>query len=282
MTNPIATYNGTHELQERYSSLILQKLRANTVFLALMNRRYEGTPTAGAVKIPVRDGEVTVNSNYNVVNGGSMTTSTTEYMTLAIDKDDYVNELIDGYEAAAVPDNLVADRLDSAGYSLAVSLDTILGTMLTTSGNYTNSAAGSTALTSSTAYDKIIDDQVTLKNAHVKVPEMWVVVPPATTALFLKDTTHFIRASDLGDNVLLNGQVGKIAGMPVIESDNLPSDVEYIIGNSVYAHYVAEWAVLPGIKDLADGKHIGASALQGRRVHGEKVSRPTTIIVKKK
>lgn len=277
-----ANANGTHDLQERYSSLILQKLRANTVFLALMNRRYEGDPTAGAVKIPVRDTEVTVNENYNVVNGGSMTTSATTYKTLAIDKDDYVNELIDGYEAAAVPDNLVADRLDSAGYSLAVSLDTVLGTMLTTSGNYTNSAAGSTALTSSTAYDKIIDDQVTLKNAHVKVPEMWVVVPPATTALFLKDTTHFIKASDLGDNVLVNGQVGKIAGMPVIESDNLPSDVEYIIGNSVYAHYVAEWAVAPGIKDLADGKHIGASALQGRRVHGEMVSRPTTIIVKKK
>lgn len=282
MTNPIATYNGTHELQERYSSLILQKLRASTVFLGLMNRRYEGTPTAGAVKIPVRDTEVTVNNNYNVVNGGSMTTSATTYQTLPIDKDDYVNELIDGYEAAAVPDNLVADRLDSAGYSLAVSLDTVLSTMLTTSGNYTNSAAGSTALTSSTAYDKIIDDQVTLKNAHVKVPEMWVVVPPATTALFLKDTTHFIRASDLGDTVLVNGQVGKIAGMPVIESDNLPNDVEYIIGNSVYAHYVAEWAVAPGIKDLADGKHIGASALQGRRVHGEMVSRPATIIVKKK
>ena len=282
MTNPIATLNGTHELQERYSSLILQKLRANTVFLALMNRRYEGTPTAGAVKIPVRDGEVTVNSNYNVVNGGSMTTSATEYLTLPIDKDDYVNELIDGYEAAAVPDNLVADRLDSAGYALAKNLDTTLSTMLTTTGNYTASAAGNTALTTATAYDAIIDDQVVLKKAHVKVPEMWLVVAPETTALLLKDTTHFIKASDLGDSFLVNGQVGKIAGMPVIESDNLPTGVEYIIGNSIYAHYVGEWAVLPAIKDLADGKHIGASALQGRRVHGETVSRPTTIIVKKK
>lgn len=277
-----ANANGTHDLQERYSNLILQKLRANTVFLALMNRRYEGDPTAGAVKIPVRDTEVTVNKGYDIVTGGSMTTSATTYQTLTIDQDDYVNELIDGYEAAAVPDNLVADRLDSAGYSLAADLDTTLSTMLTTTGNYTASAAGNTALTSATAYDAIIDDQVILKNAHVKVPEMWLVVSPATTALLLKDTTHFIRASALGDETLLTGQVGRIAGMPVIESDNMGASIEYILGNRIFAHYVAEWAVAPAIKDLADGKHIGASALQGRRVHGEKVSRPTTFIVKKK
>ena len=34
-----------------------------------------------------------------------------------------MGEIIDGYDAAGVPDNLVADRLDSAGYSLARTID---------------------------------------------------------------------------------------------------------------------------------------------------------------
>ena len=45
------------------------------------------------------------------------------YLDLNIDHDEAVNELIDGYDAASVPDGIVADRLDSAGYSLGLSID---------------------------------------------------------------------------------------------------------------------------------------------------------------
>lgn len=91
----VSPNGGTHDLQERYSSLVLAKLRKTSIIQALFNRRYEGQPTAGAVKIPVRDGEVKV-GDYDIVSGGKLTTSTTTYMTLPIDKDRYVNELIDG------------------------------------------------------------------------------------------------------------------------------------------------------------------------------------------
>ena len=122
-----------HEPQERYSSMVLAKLRKTAIFVNLFNRRYEGTPTAGAVKIPVRDTEVEV-GDYDKVAGGELKTSSTTYETLPIDKDKYVNELIDGYDAASVPDNLVADRLDSAGYSMGISLDSELIDLLVTGG----------------------------------------------------------------------------------------------------------------------------------------------------
>lgn len=57
-----------HELQERYSNMVLAKVRKTAIFLSLFNRRYEGTPTSGAVKIPVRDTEVAV-ANYDKVKG---------------------------------------------------------------------------------------------------------------------------------------------------------------------------------------------------------------------
>ena len=73
------------ELQERYSSLVLAKQRKTSLFINLFNRNYEGTPTSGAVKIPVRDTEVTV-KDYDKVNGTTLTNSTTTYKTLVIEQ----------------------------------------------------------------------------------------------------------------------------------------------------------------------------------------------------
>lgn len=43
-----------------------------------------------------------------------------------------MNEIIDGFDAESVPGQLVADRLDSAGYSLALQADTDGSVELTT------------------------------------------------------------------------------------------------------------------------------------------------------
>ena len=59
-----------HEAQERYSDLVLAKVRSELVLKDgfVFNNDYEGDPTAGAVKIPVRDTEVVV-SDYDKANG---------------------------------------------------------------------------------------------------------------------------------------------------------------------------------------------------------------------
>lgn len=268
-----------HELQERYSNLVLAKLRKTAIFISLFNHRYEGTPTAGAVKIPVRDTEVTV-GDYDKNNGGDLGFGATTYKTLPIDKDKYVNELIDGYEAQAVPDNLVADRLDSSGYSMGISLDAELVTLLITQGT---ASANTTALTKSTIYDSIVDEVAALKEKGLRPSEMWLAVTNKTYALLLK-SLEFVNASDLGNTVVQNGQVGRINGLNVYETNNIPDseNVEYIIGNNVFCHFVDEWMVPVGVNDLKDGKHIGASAVQGRRVYGDMISRPETVTVKKK
>lgn len=268
-----------HTAQERYSSLVLAKLRKTAVFVSLFNRKYEGKPTAGAVKIPVRETEVVVDT-YDKAAGGELKTGTTTYQTLAIDKDKYVNELVDGYDAASVPDNLIADRLDSAGYAMGISLDTDLITLLTTKGT---ASKNTTALTKDTIYESIVDEVAALKKKGLNPTEMWLAVTNETYAMLLK-SPEFIKASDLGDNVVQNGRVGRINGLDVYETNNISDTlkVEYIIGNNVYCHFVDEWMVPVTVNDLKDGKHIGASAVQGRRVYGAAVSRPETVTVKKK
>lgn len=267
-----------HAAQERYSSMVLAKLRKTAIFVNLFNGRYEGTPTAGAVKIPVRDTEVAV-GDYDKSKGGDLTESSTTYETLTIDKDKYVNELIDGYDAATVPDNLVADRLDSAGYSMGITLDSELINLLVTDGTVSDVT---TALTKSNIYDIIVDEITPLKKKGVKVEEMWLAVTNETYALLLK-SPEFVRATEMGDEVVKGGKVGRIAGLDVYETNNIPdgANVDFVIGNRVFCHFVDEWKVPVAVNDLKDAKHIGASAVQGRRCYGRKISRPETVRVKK-
>ena len=102
-----------HEAQVRYSNLVDLKLRKTLVKKVgvICNNRYEGSPKAGSVKVPVRDTEVVVN-DYAKAKGAKQPSGDTTYLTVNIDHDKAVNEIIDGFDAESVPGNLVADRLE--------------------------------------------------------------------------------------------------------------------------------------------------------------------------
>lgn len=140
----------------------------------IFNTRYEGSPTAGAVQIPVRDTEVTAR-DYNVDTGLTIETGTTTYLTVTIDQQKAVNELIDGYEAAAVPDGIVAERLDSAAYSLADTVDEHAIGILESEGT---TSTNTTQLTDTTVYDSIVDARTELSNNKVPNTNRWLIVSP--------------------------------------------------------------------------------------------------------
>lgn len=264
------------ELQERYSSLVEAKLRANSVFAHLFNNNYEGDPKAGAVKVPVR-AEATV-GDYSIANGGTLATPQTTYATIITDKDHYVNELIDGYYAASVPDGLVADRLDSAGFALADKIDVMLAALLVSSG--TAVTGSGTASTKTTIYANIIDAIQTAAALKVNKNEMRLAISNSAYGLLLK-SDEFIRAVTGDIEKFGAGFVGMVGGVPVYETPNLPANTEFVLFNKPFCHYVAEWAVPVAVNDLADGKHIGASAVQGRQVWGALVSKATTVLYRK-
>lgn len=264
-----------HEAQERYSDLVLAKLRDELVLADgfVFNNDYEGDPVAGAVKIPVRDTEVAV-SDYDKANGLAPTNGSTTYTTLVIDKDKAINELIDGYDAESVPDDLVADRLDSGGYSLALQMDTDGATTLLAGATVTNIAS----LTKDNVYDNIVDIRTAMSKA--KIPDdgkRYLLVVPDVFALILK-SPEFISASDLGDDVKQRGILGKIAGFLVKEWNDSTANLAMIAGHPRFATRAHEWMVGVKVQNLGEsGKYIGACAVQGRRVYGHKVLRSAAI-----
>ena len=198
-----------HAHQERWSSLVDAKLRQTLVTRDnyIFNTNYEGDPKAGKVKIPVRDTEVTV-KDYNKATGVDLETGTTTYMDLNIDQDKAVNELIDGFDAAAVPDNILADRLDSAGYSLALEMDQkSINLLETTSG--INVCATKTAATDQTAYKEVLAAKTYLTRKGVPQAGRWLICSPEFMAVLMLDD-HFIRQGDLSQELKNAGAVGSV------------------------------------------------------------------------
>ena len=83
------------------------------------------------------------------------------------------------------------------------------------------------------------------------------------------------------------------AGFAVYESNNMDFEnttrvtskkttTEFICGHPNWCHRVMEWQTPVHLQDLGgSGKYIGASAVQGRKVYGIKVSKPKTLYIKR-
>lgn len=281
-----------HLNQERWATLVDAKLRNQlvTVDNLIFNNRYEGTPTSGKVKIPVRDTEVAVKT-YDKASGIDPEAGSTAYLTLDIDQDEAVNELIDGYDAASVPDGIIADRLDSAGYSLALSIDKkSIGALEGATG--ANISATKTAATESNAYKLALEAKRVLGRKGVPAAGRFMIASPEYLEVLMLDD-HFIKQGDLSQELVQQGVVGRIAGFNVFESNNMDYEsttrvaskkttTEFICGHPNWCHRVMEWQVPVHLQDLSgSGNFIGASAVQGRKIYGLKISKPQTLYIKR-
>ena len=217
-------------------------------------------------------------SVYDKAKGVDLSKGSTGYIDLDIDKDKAVNELIDGYDAESVPDNLVADRLDSAGYALALDMDVKSINMLETTAGI-KVAENKTAVSDETAYKEVLAAKTYLTRIGVPADGRWMICSPEFMATLMLDD-HYIRQGDLSQRMKDAGATGAIAGFALFESGNTMVDdanivssqkttTEFIAGHPNWCHRVQDWSVPIHLQDLnGSGNYIGASAVQGRKVYG--------------
>ena len=278
-------------ITNRYSQLVDAKLRATLVTQDnyIFSTVHEGNGVGGAVIIPVRDTEVEVKA-YDKANGAALSSGATSYHTLLMSNDEAVNELIDGYDAAALPDDVVAERLASAGYTLGLSMDKkSIKALETTDG--VKVCDVKTACTSSNAYSTVAKARTYLSRKGVPASNRWLIASPEFMEVIMQDE-KFIRGGNLSQELVKAGCVGRIAGFNVFESNNLmfedtkavsgkKTTTEFICGHPNWCHRVCEWAVPVAVNPIADGVHIGAAAVQGRKVYAVHISKPETVYVKR-
>ena len=275
MANPIAT-NGTHKRRETYANEVLAMAKSKVNIYDDFSTDYEIDGATGQINVPTRSAEVTI-SDYDILNGVALTQSATDYVLLPIDKNYAINELIDGYEAEAVPDNLRANRIEAAGYSLGLKKENLAIAELVSKGT---KSSDTTALTEADAYKKIAAEIANMKKRNMEVSSMRVVVSADTELLLLTDNKFANTAGTLGADLVREGVIGKINGVAVKPNYLLPEGVEFIIYDKRFTQKYEAWSVEPSINDIKDGKHIGASALQGRQVGGLMVTNALGVQVK--
>lgn len=290
MANAIGI-NGTHKRKETYANEVLTIARSEMNIYEDFSTDYEVDGATGQINVPTRNGEVQL-SDYDVLNGINLTQSATDYLPLPIDKNYACNELIDGYEAEAVPDDIKAQRVESAGYSFGLKKENFAIDALKTG----TVSEDTTALTESTVYKKIAKEVSNMKKRNMKVNSMRIVVDADTELLLLTDDKFANTAGTLGAELIREGVIGKINGVPVKpnyllgnmtreegEGSSLADvtrPVEFVIYDKRFCQKYENWAVEPSINNISDGKHIGASALQGRQVGGLMVTNALGVQVK--
>ena len=267
---------GTHKRKETYANEVLAIARAELNIYEDFSTDYEKDEVTGQINVPTRNGEVKV-SDYDILNGVELTQSATDYLPLPIDKDYAVNELIDGYEANAVPDNLVAQRIESAGYSIGMKKENMAIEALMTGTVSTDT----TPLTATDAYKKIVAEVKNMKKRNMKVSSMRIAVSADTEELLLTDDKFANSSSTVGAELLREGVIGKIAGVPVKTNYLMGEEVEFVIYDKRFCQKYEIWKAEPSIEDIKDGKHIKASALQGRQVGGLMVTNALGVQIKK-
>lgn len=275
MANPIST-NGTHKRRETYANEVLAMAKSKVNIYDDFSTDYEIDGATGQINVPTRSAEVTI-SDYDILNGVALTQSATDYKVLPIDKNYAINELIDGYEAEAVPDNLRANRIEAAGYSLGLKKENMAITELVEKGTR---SSDTTALTEADAYKKIAAEIANMKKRNMEVASMRVVVNADTELLLLTDSKFANTSGTLGAELVREGVIGKINGVAVKPNYLLPEGVEFIIYDKRFTQKYEVWSVEPSINDIKDGKHIGASVLQGRQVGGLMVTNALGVQVK--
>ena len=274
MANALGT--GTHKRKESYASQVLAISRAETNIYDDFSEDYEKDGVTGQIMVPTRDEEVKV-SDYDIKNGIELQTSGTDYLPLPIDKDYGVNELIDGYEAEAVPDNLVAQRIDSAGYSIGMkkeqmAIEALLkGTV----------SSDTSKLTTANVYAKIVAEIKNMKKRNMKANQMRDAISADVEELLLTDEKFSNTAGTLGEKLVREGVIGKLAGVATKPNYLMGENVDFIIYDKRYCQKYEVWKKEPAVEDLKDGKHIGASALQGRQVGGLMVTNKLGVQIRK-
>lgn len=264
-------------IPELWSARLLYNLDKAHVATNLVNRNYEGEITQAGDTVHINSiGAITISDYTKNTDISSPEALSTSEQTLVIDQQKYFNFQVDDIDKVQAAGELMDEAMARAAYGLAeVADEFILSTIAdgVDSNNVIGSTTSPVALTSSNVYSNIVKLRLKLDKSNLPKTGRSIVVPPEVYALLLEDD-HFVKSDSVaGQDALINGMVGRVAGFEVYESNNVPYDStgKYwtITAQSPYATTYAEQIL--ETKAYSPEKRF-ADAMKGLHVYGAKVT----------
>ena len=269
-------------IPELWSARLLYALENSHVATNLVNRDYEGVIANQGDTVHINSiGAVTVKDYTKNSNIADPEVLTTADQTLDIDQAKYFNFQVDDVDKAQISGEIIDTAMGRSAYALADVSDAFLLKTIANgaaSANKIGAKATLTALTASNVYENIVKMRTLLDKANVPTTGRTIVVPPEVYALLLLDDRFAKSGSDSGQNALLNGMVGRVAGFDVFMSNNCVSGTDGDSGSTAYFVITAQVAAATTyaeqiIKTEAYRMEKRfADAVKGLHVYGAKVT----------
>lgn len=274
-------------IPELWSARLLYALEKAHVATNLVNRNYEGEISNHGDTVHINTiGAITVKSYTKNTDIDAPETLTTTDQTLVIDQAKYFNFQVDDVDKVQAAGELVDTAMGRAAYALAdVSDAYLLGVIAAgaAAGNTIGSAAAPVALAASNVYENIVKLKTKLDKANVPNTGRTIVVPPDVHSLLLLDDRFAKSTATAGQEALINGLVGRIAGFDVYMSNNVKTGTGTDTGKTPYFEITAQitdattYAEQIIKTEAYRMESRFADAVKGLHVYGAKVTDGTKI-----
>lgn len=274
-------------IPELWSARLLYALEKAHVATNLVNRNYEGEISNHGDTVHINTiGAITVKSYTKNTDIADPEVLSTTDQNLVIDQSKYFNFQVDDVDKVQAAGELVDTAMGRAAYALAdVSDAYLLGVIAAgaAAGNTIGSAAAPVALTASNVYENIVKLKTKLDKANVPNTGRTIVVPPDVHSLLLLDDRFAKSTATAGQEALINGLVGRIAGFDVYMSNNVKTGTGTDTGKTPYFEITAQitdattYAEQIIKTEAYRMEKRFADAVKGLHVYGAKVTDGTKI-----
>ena len=274
-------------IPELWSARLLYALEKAHVATNLVNRNYEGEISNHGDTVHINTiGAITVKSYTKNTDIDAPETLTTTDQNLVIDQAKYFNFQVDDVDKVQAAGELVDTAMGRAAYALSDVSDAYLFGVIAAgaaAGNTIGSAAAPVALTASNVYENIVKLKTKLDKANVPNTGRTIVVPPDVHSLLLLDDRFAKSTATAGQEALINGLVGRIAGFDVYMSNNVKTGTGTDTGKTPYFEITAQitdattYAEQIIKTEAYRMESRFADAVKGLHVYGAKVTDGTKI-----
>ena len=268
-------------IPEIWSNELLVNLRKSLVAgqAGVVNRDYEGEIRNVGDTVHINSiGAVTIDDYVKNTDMAGPETLTDATRALEITEAKFFNFQVDDIDRAQQTPKVMAGAMAEAAYGLADVADQFI------LGLYEDADAGNMMSESSPAaddaYEILVDLGMLLSESNIPKTGRWAIVPPWFHGLLLKDD-RFVGAGT-SSGVLINGMIGRAAGMTILESNNCPNGgsgdagLFYIVsGHPMAWSYAEQISSVEGYRPQSRF----ADAVKGLHLYGAKVVRPTALAV---
>ena len=267
-----------------WSARLLKNLDMALVYgqAMVINRDYEGEISQAGDTVKINSiGEVTIGDYTKNTDINAPEDLTDAQRQLLIDQQKYFNFQVDDIDKAQQNVNVMDEAMKRAAFGLGKVADSKIASLYVdvASGNLIGNDTTPIIPTADTAYDNLVDLSVLLTESNVPEDGRWVIVPAWYHGLLLKDKRFVDHGTDKNVEVRTNGKVGRVSGMDVMTSNNVPNTAgtkyKIIAGHKLawtYADQVTKTEAYRPEKRFAD-------AVKGLHVYGAKVVRPNCLAV---